>query len=618
MKSSVFRRVSTAALAAALSLSMVQNFSLPQAVSADVNDIYEFEDGVFANCEYNEGIAWTVIDEDAEGNSCDMTGWSGDGYAYLDRKGASIAVTVTVEETGIYELLVNYIQCFDVDKKVQYLNVNGVNQGDVSFPFNSGEGWTLMSAGYVLLEAGTNTIAFEGYWGYTFLDYLQLRTAPSYLTNLNPTDTLSNPNADERTRALYQYLQDQYGQHIIAGQQENCGSHCYNLNAYESSGKTDFSYFEDNEEEFKYLYNLTGKYPAIRGIDMLTYNSSTTYRDGATERIIEWYDQWNGIPTVTWHWSVPSEEGGTDAYFYVESASANYTTFSISRALTEGTWEHEVLMADIAVLATEFQKVEDAGVPFIFRPLHEAEGAWFWWGAEGPEYCKELYRLLYDQLTNVYGLDNLIWEWTSYTYTTSPSWYPGDDVVDLIGYDKYNAVDFQYNLSAISATFFSLVGSTEGEKMVCMSENDTIPSLENIQKEAAGWLYFCPWYGYYITNTALNPAETVTEMYQSDYCITLEELPDLKTYSAAPAQTTTGIPSAQSRLWGDADLDNQVKMSDVILLTKTLNDSAVLEEQGKQNADVDADGTPNAADVSRIMLYLSGQISYEALSPSTV
>ena len=87
----------------------------------------------------------------------------------------------------------------------------------------------------------------------------------------------------------------------------------------------------------------------------------------------------------------------------------------------------------------------------LFRPLHEAEGAWFWWGAEGPEPCKKLYRLLYDKLTNEYGLDNIIWEWTGYTYETSAAWYPGDDVVDMIGYDKYNAADGLPNLSSISA-----------------------------------------------------------------------------------------------------------------------------------------------------------------------
>ena len=144
--------------------------------------------------------------------------------------------------------------------------------------------------------------------------------------------------------------------------------------------------------------------------------------------------------------------------------------FCISKALEEGTWEHEVLMADIEEIAKQLKKLKDADAPILWRPLHEAEGAWFWWGAEGPEPCKKLYRLLYDQLTNVYGIDNLIWVWTGYTYPTSSEWYPGDDVVDIVGYDKYNAKDGLPNLSSISSTFYSLVQSTEGQKMVAMSE----------------------------------------------------------------------------------------------------------------------------------------------------
>jgi len=42
-------------------------------------------------------------------------------------------------------------------------------------------------------------------------------------------------------------------------------------------------------------------------------------------------------------------------------------------------------------------------------------------------------------------LNNLIWVWTSYDYETSAAWYPGDDVVDIIGYDKYNAKDGKPN-----------------------------------------------------------------------------------------------------------------------------------------------------------------------------
>lgn len=64
--------------------------------------------------------------------------------------------------------------------------------------------------------------------------------------------------------------------------------------------------------------------------------------------------------------------------------------------MTPGTEENVALLADIEVMARKLKQVQETDVPVLFRPLHEAEGGWFWWGAEGPEPCVELYRLLYE------------------------------------------------------------------------------------------------------------------------------------------------------------------------------------------------------------------------------
>ncbi len=253
-------------------------------------------------------------------------------------------------------------------------------------------------------------------------------------------------------------------------------------------------------------------------------------------------------------------------------------------------------MADIDLIAQELTKLKDADVPILWRPLHEAEGAWFWWGAEGPEPCKQLYRLLYDKLTNEYGLDNLIWVWTGYTFPTSAEWYPGDDVVDIVGYDKYNAVDGMPNLSSISSTFYSLVQSTDGQKMVAMSENDSIPSLENLVNDKAAWLYFCPWYMNYLTSEQNNPVENLVEIYQSDYCITLDELPDLKTYpingenpapTTSPENTTKPSDTENDIKYGDTNCDGKVEIADATLILQFLTnkDEYHLTDQGMINAD---------------------------------
>ena len=353
----------------------------------------------------------------------------------------------------------------------------------------------------------------------------------------------------------------------------------------------------------------------MRGIDFLFYNTTEPYYDDAPERVIAWYKDKGGIPTVTYHWNVPTDgKDSTKAAFYVESTgNTPFTNFSITNALTEGTWEHDKIDADIALIAEQFAKIQAAGVPVIFRPLHEAEGAWFWWGAEGAEPCVRLYHYLYDQLTDKYGIHNLIWEWTSYTYATSPDWYPGDDYVDIVSYDKYNAVNYQPNVSAISATFYSLVASTEGQKMVAMSENDTIPSLDNLVGSNAAWLYFCPWYGNYLTD--LTSTTELKKIYNSDYCITLDELPDWDSYDPeiVTTTTTTTTTTKDDVMFGDADCNGEVKLADAILTAKSVAGLAELSAQGRLNADVVLDGDINNADLNRLLSYLCGLLPMSAL-----
>ena len=617
LKNNIIRTAVSFSLAAAVLTAGTTFVSLApekNVVSADTETLkYEFENGSVSGGKiHSEGWKGNTK-EDGSGEEMDLTGFSGNGFSYLDQKGTTVSIEVDVPEAGLYEMNICYCEPYDTNKKVQYLQVNGVNQGELSFIHNLKFEET--SGGVVNLRKGKNTIELKAYWGYTFFDYLTLTPADESLTNLTPTRKLSNPNASDSAKRLYSYLCDQYGKHIIAGQQAYCGEHNYNLWSDPNT------FIKDNEAEFEYILDKTGKQPAIRGIDLLAYRSNTNWTDHAPERAIEWVNKYKGIAALTWHWNVPStEDGGDDVAFYVESTgNTPFTTFSITNALEEGTWENKQLLADIDAIAAELKKLKDADVPVMWRPLHEAEGGWFWWGAEGAEPCKKLYRLLYDKLTNEYGLDNLIWVWTGYTFPTSADWYPGDDVVDIIGYDKYNAVDGLPNLSSISSTFYSLVQSTNGQKMVAMSENDSIPSLENLLNDKAAWLYFCPWYMNYLTSEQNNPVESLVEIYNSDYCITLDELPDLKSYPITEGNVDPPVtPENKKTLAGDANCDGEVRLNDAILVLQAIgnpgsygisgSDDSHITKQGAVNGDVtgNSDGltSVDALEIQKYTLHL--------------
>ncbi|HAP79239.1 MAG TPA: glycoside hydrolase [Ruminococcus sp.] len=479
---------------------------------------YEFEDGTLVDAK--------AFDGDKDGNA--VSGVSGQ-LVFLENAGETATVNVNVKETGMYTLTIATYTPYGA--KTHNLLINDVDQGQISFVENK-KGVVETEIGKFKLNAGDNTITVKSSWGWTYLDYIKVEEAS--LPALTSSNKLSDSKATAETQSLMNYLADVYGKHVISGQQE--------IYQY---GPHDFEY------EFEYIKDKTGEYPAIRGFDFLNQaNILYGSDDGTTDRMIDWAKNKNGIVTASWHVTVPCDfENYVMGETKVDWSNATYdpkkTDFDTSKVLEEGSKENLYYMACLESLASALKELQDANVPIILRPLHEAEGgggetgSWFWWGKSGSTVYKELWKLTYDTLTNDYGLHNIIWEWNSYAYSTSKNWYPGDEYVDLIAYDKYNCTDWStgnavlsHNDSAISGTFYNLVDMYEGKKMVAMSENDSIPTLENMLAEKAGWLYFCPWYDggsestNFLSNPVFNTVEDLTTMYQSDYCITLDELPE--------------------------------------------------------------------------------------------
>ncbi|MFD1175980.1 glycosyl hydrolase [Paenibacillus puldeungensis] len=453
-------------------------------------------------------------------------GFSGSGFVWMQNSG-TITFTVTVPETGMYAISTRYMQELSPDGRLQYLTVNGVTKGSYMLPYTTT--WSNFDFGFHKLNQGSNTIQLKAGWGFAYFDTFTVDHA-----DLDPLDVqpvLTDPQATPETQLLMNYLTEVYGNHIISGQQEIYG------------GGND----GNSELEFDWIYNLSGKYPAIRGFDLMNYNPLYGWEDGTTNRMIDWVNNRGGIATTSWHINVPRNFTTYQLGEFVDWKNATYkpteTNFNTANAVVPGTKEYQYVKMTIKDLAKQLQILQDNNVPVIFRPYHEAEGngglngegAWFWWASAGADVYKRLWDLLYTELTETYGLHNLIWTYNSYVYSTSPAWYPGDDQVDIVGYDKYNTIYNRYdglsgvpNEDAITSIFYQLVDLTDGKKMVAMTENDTVPSVKNLTEEKSGWLYFCPWYGEHLMSSAFNYPATLKTLYQSDYVITLDELPDLK------------------------------------------------------------------------------------------
>ncbi len=463
-------------------------------------------------------------------------GFSGDGYVYLESNSDVLDIPVTVDKAGMYDLKVCYQAAYG--EKIQNISVNGVDAGQMSF---TEKDWTLADFGAVKLNEGKNTISIVGSWGWTNFDYITLEEATLGEIKATQTNTC-DADAIPEAKKVMAYLASVYGEHILSGQQEiyMYGPH-------------------DVETEFNYIEEKTGKLPAIRGFDYGNFCCPAFGSDdGSTERVIAWAAK-GGLATASFHLNVPTDFASYEIGSKIDWSKTTYsekTDFSPSKAATDGTKENQYYTQALDTLAEQFLILQEKGIPVIWRPLHEAEGgggeskSWFWWGREGSKAYRQLYIYTYKYLTETKGCHNLIWEWNSYAYSTSENWYPGDAYVDIIGYDKYNCTDWssgspvlKHNDSAISSTFYTIMEKYNSAKMVAMAECDSFSTVENLTTEKAGWLYFMPWYDggsddiNFLSNPVFNTEKDLIDMYTSDYCITLDELPKFSDIEIDPTET---------------------------------------------------------------------------------
>lgn len=442
--------------------------------------VYEAEDAA---------LNGTIVESSAQG-------YSGTGYVTgFDKDGDSIAFQIDVPAAGIYALSIGCRAPYG--DKVLSLKLNGQPSGDVSVKASVTFGE--VPAGKLLLNEGENTVTIDKNWGWYEIDYIKLQQAGAPKPHAI-VRKLVNPNATKEAGSLFAFLADQYGKSILSGQQ--------------------------NYSNLDWIAEQTGKQPAVVGFDLIEYSPTRVAHGSKSEEIeraIDWHRR-GGIVTFVWHWNAPKDlidEPGKEWWrgFYTEA-----TTFDVEYAMKHPDSEdYKLLLRDIDAIAAQLKKLQDAKVPVLFRPLHEAEGGWFWWGAKGPEPAKKLYRLVYDRLTNVHKLNNLIWIWNS----AAADWYPGDDVVDIVSVDSYPP-DGDYG--PVSGKYDELVSLVQDKKLVALTENGPIPDPELLEKYHADWSWFCTWDGDFLTDGKKNSLDHIKKVYNDKRVLTLDELPDLNAY----------------------------------------------------------------------------------------
>jgi mannan endo-1,4-beta-mannosidase len=310
-------------------------------------------------------------------------------------------------------------------------------------------------------------------------------------SQLKPVNTNASPEAIK----LLNYLYSLQGKQTLAGQ------HNYNQN---------LSQYMDT------VKSITDKYPAVWGTDFILNGITDPGPEIVKEAIRRYHEGY--IVTLMWHAGRPVDE---PPFGWKESIQAELDDNQWKELTTPGTplqlkWEKQV-----DKIAFFLKQLQDANVPVLWRPYHEMNGVWFWWGdKKGPEGYQKLWKMMFDRFTNVHKLNNLLWVWNANAPRDIPfdqaysykEYYPGADYVDVLATDVYNSdyEDRDYN---------ELLDLANG-KLIALGECGELPKPEILQVQPK-YTWFMVWANWIQID---NTPRRVKDIYNHPQVLTHDEV----------------------------------------------------------------------------------------------
>ena len=275
---------------------------------------------------------------------------------------------------------------------------------------------------------------------------------------------LSDPAAGTEAAILYNNLWLVSAQSILIGHQDAL--------AYGMGWKGD---------EFRTDINdVCGDFPAVFGWDLGHIGEANNIDDVPFEDMTKWavdaYKR-DGINTYSWHPKHLSIEG------------SSWDTDPCVQNILPGGKDHEAFLAKLDLVADFFGSLKkDNGemIPVIFRPWHEMNGGWFWWGSKSctPQEYQQLYRFTVDYMRNEKQLHQIIYVFSPDVFGSAEEYlrfYPGNDYVDILGVDDYRGLSSKEN-THITIGMLRILDSLGHEygKLTTISETglETIPTPE--------------------------------------------------------------------------------------------------------------------------------------------
>jgi mannan endo-1,4-beta-mannosidase len=237
---------------------------------------------------------------------------------------------------------------------------------------------------------------------------------------------LIDPKATDETKALFLNLAKLSEKHTLFGHQH----------------ATEYGHGWQGSENQSDVKSVIGSHPAVVGVDISGFSGRSREeieknKGNLRKNVVDTYNR-GGVTTISWHFSNPVSKGG---FYWVDSLSLPAVRYIIPGG--EAHDAYKVILKDIGGWANSIKGSDGKIVPVIFRPFHEFDGGWFWWGQ--PHCSREefisLWKFTVSYLRDSLNVHNFIYGFSPDNKFNSEAEflerYPGDEWVDLVGMDNY-------------------------------------------------------------------------------------------------------------------------------------------------------------------------------------
>jgi mannan endo-1,4-beta-mannosidase len=221
----------------------------------------------------------------------------------------------------------------------------------------------------------------------------------------------ANPKSSPPTRAVLQLfagLEKKADHKIISGQFSDFGARA-------------------SVEAMQRVFDVTGQWPALFGADCCYVGNRKISFDKVNPAAIAWWKQ-GGLVTISAHLWNPARETGD---------GLRDKDVDLTQLLKPGTLANTNWMRMLDEMAAGLDELQQAGVVVLWRPFHEMNGGWFWWGDRDPEAFQAVWKHMFHYFTETKKLNNLLWVYGPNHGDKVTAFYAGGDYVDIIGLDAY-------------------------------------------------------------------------------------------------------------------------------------------------------------------------------------